>query len=93
MGPVELVRLLQIGCRQIALEIGVNANMLTSWMREADIVTNKAFAREGLPEIRSLHGSSLNWRASPMNEIFTRRGTVLCQGIIEWYTMIQCSRS
>ena len=33
---VELVRRSQSSCRQIALEVGVNPNMLTRWVREAD---------------------------------------------------------
>jgi transposase-like protein len=33
---VELVRRAQSSCRKIALEVGVNPNMLTHWVREAD---------------------------------------------------------
>jgi transposase len=33
---VERVRRSQTSCRQIALEIGINSNMLTRWVREAD---------------------------------------------------------
>ena len=33
---VELVRRSQSSCRKIALEVGVNPNMLTRWVREAD---------------------------------------------------------
>jgi len=51
---VELVRRSQTSCRQIALEIGVNANMLTRWVREADTVIDKAFAGSGTPRDQEL---------------------------------------
>jgi len=51
---VELVRRSQTSCRQIALEIGVNANMLTRWVREADTVTDKAFTGSGTPRDQEL---------------------------------------
>ena len=51
---VELVRRSQTSCRQIALEIGVNANMLTRWVREADTVNDKAFTGSGTPRDQEL---------------------------------------
>ena len=44
---VELVRRSQASCRQIALEVGVNPNMLTRWVREADAGGGKAFPGGG----------------------------------------------
>jgi len=46
---VELVRRSQSSCRQIALEVGVNPNMLTRWVREADVGGGKAFPGGGTP--------------------------------------------
>jgi len=46
---VELVRRSQSSCRQIALEVGVNPNMLTRWVREADASGGKAFPGGGMP--------------------------------------------
>ena len=44
---VELVRRSQTSCRQIALEIGINPNMLTRWVREADGPADKTFTGAG----------------------------------------------
>lgn len=38
-----------VSCRQVALEIGVNPNMLTRWRREADEASGKAFSGSGSP--------------------------------------------
>ena len=46
---VDLVRRSGSSCRQVALEIGVNPNMLTRWVREAASGTGKAFAGTGNP--------------------------------------------
>lgn len=46
---VELVRRSQSSCRQIALEVGVNPNMLTRWVREADAGGGKSFPGGGTP--------------------------------------------
>ena len=46
---VEVVRRSQSSCRQIALEVGVNPNMLTRWVREADAGGGKAFPGGGMP--------------------------------------------
>ena len=46
---VEVVRRSQSSCRQIALEVGVNPNMLTRWVREADAGGGKAFPGGGVP--------------------------------------------
>ena len=46
---VELVRRSQSSCRKIALEVGVNPNMLTRWVREADAGGGKAFPGGGIP--------------------------------------------
>ena len=44
---VELVRRSQSSCRKIAMEVGVNPNMLTRWVREADAGGGKAFPGGG----------------------------------------------
>jgi len=36
-------------CRQIALEIGINPNLLSHWRREADEDTDKSFKGSGSP--------------------------------------------
>lgn len=46
---VELVRRSQSSCRQIALEVGINPNMLTRWVREANAAGGKAFPGGGMP--------------------------------------------
>lgn len=46
---VELVRRSQSSCRKIALEVGINPNMLTRWVREADAGGGKAFPGGGIP--------------------------------------------
>jgi transposase len=46
---VELVRRSQSSCRQIALEVGVNPNTLTRWVRESDAGGGKAFPGGGVP--------------------------------------------
>lgn len=43
--------------------------------------------------MRSLPASSASWPGSPRNVIFKRRGSVLCQGVIERYTVIQRCRN
>ena len=44
---VELVRRSKSSCRQVALEVGVNPNMLTRWVREAESAGGKAFPGAG----------------------------------------------
>ena len=46
---VELVRRSQSSGRQIALEVGINPNMLTRWVREANAGGGKAFSGGGMP--------------------------------------------
>ena len=46
---VELVRRSQSSCRQIALEVGINPNLLTRWVREAHAGGGKAFPGGGTP--------------------------------------------
>lgn len=45
---VDLVRRSQSSCRKIALEVGVNPNILTRWVREADAGGGKAFLGAGV---------------------------------------------
>lgn len=46
---IELVRRSQSSCRQIALEVGINPNMPTRWVREASAAGGKAFPGGGTP--------------------------------------------
>lgn len=46
---VELVRRSKSSCRQVALEVGINPNMLTRWIREAAAEGGKAFPGGGTP--------------------------------------------
>jgi transposase len=46
---VDVVRRSQSSCRQVALEVGVNPNQLSRWVREAAAGTGKAFPGGGVP--------------------------------------------
>jgi len=46
---IALTRQPGVSCRQIALEIGINPNLLSRWKREAENVSGKAFAGSGTP--------------------------------------------
>jgi transposase len=45
---VELVRRSGSSCRQIAREVGLNPNLLSRWVREADAGGGKAFPGGGI---------------------------------------------
>ena len=51
---VELVWRSKSSCRQIALEVGLNPNMLTRWVRKADAGGTKAFPGGGTPRDEEL---------------------------------------
>ena len=67
---VELVRRSRPSCRQIALEVGINPNMLTRWVREANAGGGKAFPAAACPATRRWPASSASCRRSPGNAIF-----------------------
>jgi len=46
---VELTRRSGVSCRQVALDIGINPNMLSRWVREVEAGSNKAFSGAGNP--------------------------------------------
>lgn len=46
---IELTKQPDVSCRQIALEIGVNPNLLSRWKREAEAADDKAFQGSGSP--------------------------------------------
>ena len=46
---VELVRRSKPSCRQVALKVGVNPNLLTRWVWESDAGGSKAFPSSGTP--------------------------------------------
>ena len=59
-----------VSCRQVALEIGVNPNLLTRWKREISDSSGKAFGGSGTPAMRSWPVSSESWPGSRRNGIF-----------------------
>ena len=46
---IALTRQPGVSCRQVALEIGINPNLLSRWRRETDEETDKAFKGSGSP--------------------------------------------
>ncbi len=48
-GAVEQARQPGISCAQLSRELGINANLLTRWKREADIEGRQAFGGTGKP--------------------------------------------
>jgi len=46
---VVLTRQSGASCRQVALDIGINPNMLSRWVRETDDGSGKAFTGSGSP--------------------------------------------
>lgn len=46
---IELVRRSGSSCRKVALEIGLNPNMLTRWVREEEAGHGKVFTGTGSP--------------------------------------------
>jgi transposase len=44
---VALARQPGVSCRQVALEIGINPNLLTRWKRETESISGKAFGGSG----------------------------------------------
>ena len=51
---VDLVRRSKSSCRRIVLEVGVNPNMLTRWVRESQDEGGKAFPGGGTPRDEEL---------------------------------------
>lgn len=51
---VELVRRSGSSCRQVALEIGVGPNLLSRWVREAEVAGDQAFSGSGHPRDEEL---------------------------------------
>lgn len=43
-----------VSCRQIALEIGINPNLLSRWRRESEAASDKAFSGSGSPRDEEL---------------------------------------
>ncbi|MCD9008172.1 IS3 family transposase [Luteimonas sp. XNQY3] len=91
---VDLVRRTGSSCRQIALEVGVNPNMLTRWVREAQTAGGKAFPGGGTPrdeEVARLKRELT--RVTRERDFFKRRGSVLREAVTERYTVIARCRS
>ncbi len=53
---IALTRQPGVSCRQIALEVGINPNLLSRWKREADAEAGKAFKGTGSPRDEELAG-------------------------------------
>ncbi|KEZ75744.1 transposon related ORF, HTH transcriptional regulator [Salinisphaera hydrothermalis C41B8] len=51
---VVLTRQPGVSCRQVALEIGINPNLLTRWRREAETGKDTAFQGAGTPRDQEL---------------------------------------
>ena len=51
---VALTRQPHVSCRQVAMEIGINPNMLTRWVREAEEGSGRAFSGTGSPRDQEL---------------------------------------
>ncbi len=51
---VALTRQPGVSCRQIALEIGINPNLLSRWKREAETASSTAFSGSGSPRDEEL---------------------------------------
>lgn len=51
---IELVRRSGSSCRQVALELGINPNMLSRWVREAEAGSSKVFSGTGNPRDEEL---------------------------------------
>lgn len=48
-GAVEQARQPGVSCAQVARELGIGANLLTRWRREADAEGQRAFGGSGTP--------------------------------------------
>ncbi len=48
-GAVEQARQPDVSCAQVARELGIGANLLTRWKREADAEGRHAFGGSGTP--------------------------------------------
>ena len=48
-GAVEQARQPGVSCAQVARELGIGANLLTRWKREADAQGHRAFGGPGQP--------------------------------------------
>ncbi len=90
---IELVRRSGASCRQVALEIGVAPDLLTRWVREAQSGVEKAFLGTGSPRDEELARLKRELARVLRSVIFKRRGSVLCQGVIERHTVIQRCRN
>jgi transposase len=51
---VALTRQPGVSCRQVALDIGINPNKLSRWVREMDAGPSKAFTGPGSPRDQEL---------------------------------------
>ncbi|WP_343801972.1 IS3 family transposase [Marinobacterium maritimum] len=87
---VALTRQPGVSCRQIALEIGVNPNVLSRWRREADETTDKAFKGSGSPRDEELARLKRELaRVKKERGFFARSGSVLRQRVVLRYQAIQ----
>ncbi|MEX2131498.1 MAG: IS3 family transposase [Pseudohongiellaceae bacterium] len=92
-GAVEQVRQQGVSCAQVARELGIEANVLSRWKREADKVGADVFGGTGMP--RDEEVARLKRELSRVKKergFFARSGNVLCQGVVLRYQAIQCCR-
>ncbi|MCG8523736.1 MAG: IS3 family transposase [Pseudomonadales bacterium] len=91
---IALTRQPGVSCRQVALEIGINPNLLSRWRREADEETDKAFKGSGSPRDEEVARLKLELaRVKKERGFFARSGSVLRKGVVLRYQAIQRCRS
>lgn len=71
---IALTRQPGVSCRQIALEIGINPNLLSRWRREADEDTDKAFKGSGSPRDEEVAHLKRELARVPLEELVHGNG-------------------
>ncbi|PAU81126.1 IS3 family transposase [Halovibrio salipaludis] len=91
---IALTRQPGVSCRQVALEIGINPNLLSRWRREADEEPDKAFKGSGSPRDEEVAGLKRELaRVKKERGFFARSGSVLRKGVVLRYQAIQRCRN
>ncbi|MEW9798553.1 IS3 family transposase [Alteromonas lipolytica] len=82
-----------VSCRQIALDIGINPNLLNRWKREAEQIKDQAFKGQGTPrdeEVARLKRELA--KVKKERDFFARSGNVLRQRVTVGYQAISRCR-